>query len=107
MHKGTTYTFRIYVIGGAQTNDLLSRSAASKMNLIQRVEEVNRGVFGDIGLLDCEPVTIKLKDSAEPYSVATPRRVPFPMLPKVEAEIERMLEEDIIERVTEPTRLAG
>ena len=101
-HKGTKYTFRVYVIGGTQTNDLLSRSAASKMKLIQQVEEINKGVFGNIGLLKCKPVVIKLKGNVDPYSMPTPRRVAFPLLPKVEEEIDRMLDREIIEKVTEP-----
>ena len=33
----------------------------------------------------------------------TPRRIPFPLLPLVEAELKRMKEEGIIEEATEPT----
>ena len=33
----------------------------------------------------------------------TPRRIPFPLLPLVEAELKRMKDEGIIEEVTEPT----
>uniref|UniRef100_A0A3P9KIH1 ribonuclease H n=1 Tax=Oryzias latipes TaxID=8090 RepID=A0A3P9KIH1_ORYLA len=77
------------------------------MGLVTRVNEVNRDppddVFGEIGLLNCEPVRIELTDDAVPYSVSTPRRVPFPLLPKVEKEIKRMLNLGIIEEVTEPT----
>uniref|UniRef100_A0A3P9LY96 ribonuclease H n=1 Tax=Oryzias latipes TaxID=8090 RepID=A0A3P9LY96_ORYLA len=77
------------------------------MGLVTRVNEVNSDppddVFGEIGLLNCEPVRIELTDDAVPYSVSTPRRVPFPLLPKVEKEIKRMLNLGIIEEVTEPT----
>lgn len=38
-----------------------------------------------------------------PYSVNAPRRVPFPLLPKVEKELKCMLSLGIIEEVTEPT----
>lgn len=55
------------------------------------------------GLLNCDPaVKIELKPDAEPHVTATPRRVPFPLLPKVEAELKRMLALGIIEHVTEP-----
>ena len=102
-HKDESYTLTVYVVGGNQTNDLLSRSAASSMGLIHRVEQVNESVFGDIGLMKCEPVAIKLKENAVPYSLTALRRIPFPQLPKVETELQRMLDEDIIEKVTEPT----
>ena len=51
----------------------------------------------------CDPVKILLRDNATPYSVCTARRVPIPLLPQVEAELRRMEEYGIIERVTEPT----
>lgn len=60
-------------------------------------------VFGNIGLLKCEPVKIELNTDCEPYSLTTPRRIPFPLLPKVEAELLSMLEMGIIEEVTEPS----
>ena len=74
------------------------------MGLVKRVHEItDHSVFGDIGLLKCEPVKIHLHDNAKPYSVSTPRRIPFPLLPLVEAELKRMEDEGIIEEVTEPT----
>ena len=81
---------------------MLSRSAASKMKLVQRIEEVSQ-LFDDIGLLNCKPVTIKLKANAVPYSVTSPRRIVFPLLSKVEVELKSMLDNHIIEKVTEPT----
>ena len=77
------------------------------MGLVTRVNEINSSllgdVFGEIGLLNCEPVKIELTNDAEPYSANTPRRVPFPLLPRVEKELKRMLNLGIIEEVTEPT----
>ncbi|XP_065143776.1 uncharacterized protein [Paramisgurnus dabryanus] len=55
------------------------------------------------GLLNCEPVKIELTEEALPYSVNTPCRDPFPLLPKVTKELKRMLSLNIIEEVTEPT----
>lgn len=46
---------------------------------------------------------IILKDGAQPYSVAAPRRVPIPLLPKEEKELKRMESMGIKERVTDPT----
>ncbi|KAL0169372.1 hypothetical protein M9458_033968, partial [Cirrhinus mrigala] len=68
------------------------------MKLVSRVDSVNREgcVFGDFGLLNCEPIKIELRQNAKPYSLTSPRRVPFPLLPKVEEELRRMLKSGII-----------
>lgn len=57
----------------------------------------------DVGLLKIKPGKICLRDNAVPYSVNTARRVSAPMLPKVKAELERMVKCGVIEGVTEPT----
>ena len=57
-----------------------------------------------MGLLKGPPVSSKLRDGTEPYSIMTPRRIPFPILPKVEVELQRMKVGGIIEEVTEPTK---
>ena len=49
------------------------------------------------------PVSIKLKDNAEPYNVGTPRTVPIPLIPKVETEIKNMERLGVIKRINEPT----
>ncbi|KAG9282090.1 hypothetical protein AMEX_G700 [Astyanax mexicanus] len=75
------------------------------MGLVQRLDEIEieDDLFVDIGLLNCEPIKIELKPDAKPYSLTSPRRVPFPLLPKVEEELKRMQKLDIIEEVTEAT----
>lgn len=95
-YKGQRYKFWITVITGPFAHNLLGGSVAKRMGLVKRVDGIQTGlledVFGDIGLLKCDPVKIELKANTEPYSLTTPRRVPFPLLPKVEAELKRMLE---------------
>ncbi|KAL7827619.1 hypothetical protein SRHO_G00333370 [Serrasalmus rhombeus] len=79
--KGQKYSFWIFVVSGACTNNLLSRAVACKMGLVK----------------------IELREDAQPYSVTTPRRVPFPLLTKVEQELARMQSLGIIEEVREAT----
>lgn len=79
-------------------DNLLSRSVATYLGLIQHLGEVE--VYGELGLLKGDPVKIVLKDDAKPYSIAAPRRISIPLLPRVEEELKRMEENGIIERVT-------
>lgn len=69
----------------------------------KRVDEIQGTFDTDVGLLKIKPVKICLRDDAVPYSVNTARRVSAPMLPKVKAELEKMVKCGIIEEVTEPT----
>ncbi|KAK2156323.1 hypothetical protein LSH36_216g03005 [Paralvinella palmiformis] len=103
---GKTYKFRVVV-----TNDddietgfcLLSRQIAAEMGLVQLMDkvEVNRDVFGADGLMHTEPITINLRTGAEPYSMSTARRVSFPVMDKVKAELERMKSAGIIKEAIE------
>ena len=92
------------VIVAKTTDNLLSHSVAVKMGFMKRVYvDKIQDVYGDIGILQCDPVKILLRDNATPYSVCTARPVSIPLLPQVEVELRRMEDNGIIERVTEPT----
>lgn len=101
--KNKLYRVEIYVVEGPCANNLLNRPAACQMNLVKRIEENTADVFGDIGLINCEAVNIELTDNTKTYCVNAARKVPFPLLSKVEEELNRMLKEGIIKKVTEPT----
>ncbi|MES9880615.1 MAG: hypothetical protein ABW185_07010 [Sedimenticola sp.] len=77
LNNGKRCMFRVFVVAGSNQNNLLSRGAASSLNLVQRVEEIKHDVFGHIGLVNCEPVKIRLNEGVTPYSISTARRFRF------------------------------
>lgn len=77
--KGINYVLKIYVVSGCETSSLLARDDACKLNLVQCIDEVN--YLRAYGLLKCEPVEIAL------YKLNVPRRVPFPLVKKVNKEL--------------------
>lgn len=83
-------------------NNLQSRERAVEMGLVKRIEKVS-AAFGEQGTMITEPVNINLKENVEQYAVHSARRVPLPLLPKVEAELRRMEESGVIEKITQPT----
>ena len=91
---------KIYVVRHHTVN-LLSRSACVELSLIKRLENVS--VFQGLGLMNCDPLKIVLKDNVTPYNLTTPRRVSEPLKPKVEAEIKRMVQEGVIVPVDKET----
>lgn len=89
---------------GPFTTNLLGRKTATTMGLVRKVDGLGtfEDVFGDIGL-KCHPVKIEQRSDAQPYSIATLRRIPFPILPQVEEELKRMQSLGIIQEVKEAT----
>ena len=98
------FSFKVYVMG--ETSCLLGREDAVKMGLVKRRDEAS-AVFGSSGLLKTEPVRIALQDDAQPYAVPTARQIPLPLVPLVKRELQRMEDEDIIEKVTQPTEFCA
>ena len=97
-HK--TYDFDIYVIKGNGSN-LLSRKASYDLGYLKlNIDEVS-GI--STGLVKCNPVTITLKEGATPFHIHTARKIPTPLLSKVEKELERMQREGVIEPIDEAT----
>lgn len=102
-YKGKQYKFKIHVIKTARGSNLLGRDVAVAMGLVKRLEEVQSTFGTDLGLLKVKPVKIRLREDAVPYSLNAARRVSAPLLPKVKAELERMLRCNVIEEIKEPT----
>ena len=100
---------RMFVVEGA-TDNMLSRAAAKRLNLISRINMVNCDMYQGTGLMDTEPVKFKVVSKThdsqdfDPYSVNHACRIVAPLLPKVIAELDNMKSEDIIEPVTETTK---
>ena len=105
LHKQKRYIYTIYVAQGQSVSNLLGRETAVEMGLVKRVQQVKRTEHQ--GILKTEPVKINLKEDAVPYAVRSARRVSLPLLPKVKAELKRMIEQGVIERVTQPTDLCA
>ena len=91
---------KIYV-ANHRTSNLLSRAVSVKLNLIKRVE--SSSIYDGLGLMKCTPVKIVLKENANPYNLKTPRRIPYPLAPKVEEEIQKMLKQGVIVPVESET----
>ena len=94
------------MIAGSHTDNLLSRGVAVKVGLIRHLGEVSpqdSDLFGDFSCLDCNSVQIRLKPGAVPYSIPVARRVPTPLLPAVEAELQQIINYGIVERMADAT----
>lgn len=102
-YKGSRYMFKLVVIGGETGTNLLSRSVASQMGLIVRADTVKLSKSNEIGLMKTSPIKIHTKENATPVCRPTARRIPFPLMNAVRAELDRMIKNDVVEPVDEPT----
>lgn len=100
----------IFVIQGL-SKPLLGRPAIEALSIVSVVEPIITvdsvvqkfpQLFEGLGKLK-DNYSIKLMTNCEPYALTTPRRVAIPLLPKVEAELQRMLQLGVIEKVEQPT----
>ncbi|KAL5517029.1 hypothetical protein EMCRGX_G002494 [Ephydatia muelleri] len=110
-YRNATVVEEVYVVPGLHT-PLLGRPAIESLGLITRVASI--GLTGDqiplqypnlfkgLGKLKGE-YTIRLREGACPFALMTPRRVAIPLLLRVKAELERMVQLGVISPVEEPT----
>ena len=78
----------------------LSSTMPTREDLMKEFPTVFDGV---VRAMPGEVFQICLKDGAKPFSVTSPRRVPFPKQEKLEAQIKKLESAGIIAPVTEPT----
>ena len=119
----TTILEEVYVVKGVKSL-LLGQPAIEKLGLIPnipgayRIKAINSEnpkldskddvlkaypkLFKGLGKLKGE-YTIRLKDDAKPFCLYTPRRVPLPLMKKVEQEIAALAKSGVIEPIDEPT----
>lgn len=102
--RGKVVTENFFVIETSMTHNLLSRATSSRLEVVKFISAVGHSdVFGDTGLMQTEPISIELKEGSVPVAVTTARGVPFPLMPQVKQELERMEAGGVIETITEPT----
>ena len=108
IRNAQSHSFRCFVVD-AETDNLLSREAATRLALVQRLHSVQNNasdpLFSELDShpVRCKPVHITLNEDAQPYSLSTARRVPFPLMSKVKEELSRLQKAGVIEVISEPT----
>ena len=111
--SGDEVTQDVYVLPYL-TKPLLGKKAIEALNIIERVNEVQttsndtniKGQYSSLftGLGKLQKVyKIELHSDHRPFAIVTPRRLPLPMKDKVEKELKRLEEQDIIRPVHTPT----
>ena len=101
----------LYVVKGLK-KPLLGKPAIQALNILQRINTVSSSkvepkteypeLFQGLGRID-NAYTVRLKEDAKPFSIASPRRLPLPMKKKVEEELKSLEDKGIIRPVTTPT----
>ena len=105
----------VYVVRGLHS-PLLGRPAITALRVLSEIAAVGTSchsvsyvtdkfptLFNGLGELKGSPYTIRLRENATPFSLSTPRRVPLPLQPAVDAELQRMVDTGVIRSVDQPT----
>ena len=104
-YKGKHFKDKFYVLTkGNLTNNLLSRSTSIDCGIVKFINDVriSDDIFG-FGQWQTDPVKFTFKDNVVPHCVNAARRVAIPLLDPVRNTLNCMEENDVIEKVTEPT----
>ena len=101
----------LFIVADTTSSPILGLKSSTRLNLIQRIHEINKDVpdyalhfedcFGELGTLQ-EKYHIYTDDSVPPVIDAC-RKVPIALLEKLQVELKRMQDLNIITPVTEPT----
>ena len=100
----------LYVVSNLK-EPLLGRPATEALKLIERINSVDKDnkykqefpeLFTELGRMK-NVYTIRLQENAQHFAISTPRRLPLPMKEKVQEELKKMEELDIIRPVETPT----
>ena len=100
----------LYVVDNLK-KPLLGRPAIEELKLIKRINSVDKEnkykqefpeLFVGLGRMK-NVYTIRLQENAQPFAISTPRRLPLPMKGKVQEELKKLEELDIIRPVETPT----
>lgn len=105
----------VYVVRNLQ-QPLLGRPEIDALGLLTQVDVMSADCLDKAGALEAfprlfsglgefkgPPHKIHLKESATPYSITVPRRVPFAMIDKVASELKRLEQFGVIRKVEDPT----
>ena len=100
-----------FIVTDSKSPPLLGLQTCEQLNIIKRIWAVNTSepnlmeqyedVFGEIGCLQGEH-HISINSDVKP-DIHPPRKIPISMLDKLKAELERMKQLDVIEKIGEPT----
>ena len=104
----------IYVVEGL-TQPLLGRPTIEKLQILQinavicckgEIPSYLReftSTFTGLGKMVGPPFKIQLHEGATPWAITAPRRIPYGLMDKVKAELQRMENLGVIQKVEEPT----
>nr|XP_039256275.1 uncharacterized protein LOC120332995 [Styela clava] len=109
-HKGFTKHIDIMIVK-QDVPSVLGLNACISLNLIKRidnlqncnkVEDAFSDIFDDLGVIDNFVHKIQLKTDVKPI-INPPRRVPVALRELLKAELNRLEDLNVIEKITEPT----